>query len=43
MLSLITSFFAADWRLVGYELLKPEHVDNTPEKPWPIEYFYTDD
>ena len=32
MLSRITSFFAADWRLVGYKLLKPEDGDNTPEK-----------
>ena len=32
MLSCITSFFAADWTLVGYELLKPEDIDNTPEQ-----------
>ena len=28
MLSRITSLLAADWELVGYELLKPEDVHN---------------
>ena len=42
MLSHITSFFVADWRLVGYELLKPEDVDNTPEN-LANRIFYTDD
>ena len=32
MVSCITSFFAADWTLVGYEPLKPEDIDNTPEQ-----------
>ena len=28
MLSRITVYLAADWRIIGYELLKPEDVNN---------------